>query len=362
MVETAPPVGKKAFHIPSLDGIRAASFGIVFVSHAGLQAVPGGFGVTVFFFLSGFLITTLMRREFEKTNDISLKHFYVRRVLRILPPFYLILAAAVALSAAGVSGGPFEAPAVVAQALHYANYWIVLHGFTGFPPGTGVYWSLAVEEHFYLLFPWIYFALRRSGATRHAQAAILVGLCALILVWRCVLSFGFHAPPDRLFVASDTRFDSILFGCALAIGENPVLDRTKIDERVWKYVLFPLGVVGLLATFAIRHPGFRDTLRYTVQGVSLVPVFVCAMRYPDWAPMRPLNLRPIAYLGVLSYTLYLVHQIVLASADHTMSEQTKLVRGVVALGASLLVAVVMYELVEKPCARLRRRLHERDGV
>src|SRR5258708_26476857 len=87
------------FHIPSLDGLRAVSFFIVFAAHAGLdRIVPGGFGVTVFFFLSGYLITTLMRMEAEATGHVSLKNFYLRRALRILPPFYIVLLAATALS------------------------------------------------------------------------------------------------------------------------------------------------------------------------------------------------------------------------------------------------------------------------
>jgi len=178
-----------------------------------------------------------------------------------------------------------------------------------------------------------------------------------MLAWRAVLAFALHAPADRIFVASDSRFDSILFGCALAIGENPVIDSTSVRESVWKRVLFPLGVAALLATFVIRHPAFRDTLRYTVQGIALVPVFVCAMRYPDWAPMRPLNLRPVAFVGVLSYTLYLAHQVALACVEHLTPSAGKLFHGVVALGVSLIVAFAMHELVEKPCARLRRHLH-----
>ena len=109
------------FHIPSLDGLRAVSFSIVFFAHAGLEKwVPGGFGVTVFVFLSGYLITTLMRMEFEKTGTVSLRKFYLRRVLRILPPFYVVLLLATALTALGVLQGdillkPFLAPAADPQ-------------------------------------------------------------------------------------------------------------------------------------------------------------------------------------------------------------------------------------------------------
>src|SRR5690242_16753148 len=89
--EAAVP-GRGGFDIPSLDGFRAAAVTLVFLSHAWtVKWLPGNFGVTVFFFLSGYLITTLLRREFEKSGRISFRAFYLRRALRILPPFYLVL-------------------------------------------------------------------------------------------------------------------------------------------------------------------------------------------------------------------------------------------------------------------------------
>src|SRR4051794_11189138 len=97
--------GRGALAIPSLDGLRAASFFLVFLGHAALPfmpvAIPAGFGVTVFFFLSGYLITTLLRLEVEQHGKINFKHFYLRRVLRIWPPFYLVLIAACLLTLAG---------------------------------------------------------------------------------------------------------------------------------------------------------------------------------------------------------------------------------------------------------------------
>src|SRR4029077_21192748 len=146
-------------HIPSLDGLRALSFLIVFLAHAGLdRVVPGGFGVTVFFFLSGYLITTLMRIEAERTGKVSLKNFYLRRALRILPPFYIVFVAATIFGEIGFLRGdvrPRLLP-VALQAMHLSNYWIAAKGWSGIATGTGVYWSLAVEEHFYLLFPAIF--------------------------------------------------------------------------------------------------------------------------------------------------------------------------------------------------------------
>lgn len=349
-------VSQGSSYIPSLDGIRALSFACVFFAHAGVPGVPGLFGVTVFFFLSGFLITTLLRREVTKTGGVSLKHFYLRRVLRILPPFYLILLAATLLAGLGISGSGFGYPAVIAQALHYANYWIVTHGFQGFPPGTGVYWSLAVEEHFYLIFPWIFVGLMRLGLSAGRKTLILLAICGLSLAWRLWLVHGLHVNIDRTSVATDTRFDSIMFGCALAMWENPVLDRTQVSERVWKLVLLPVALVVMLLTFVIRSDTFRETFRYTLQGLALVPLFVCAMRYPDWLPMRVLNWRPVAFVGTLSYSLYLVHQVVLASVETQLHGLGMWPTAAISLVLSGVISLGIYYAVEKPCAELRRRL------
>src|ERR1700733_14513831 len=107
-----------ALHLPSLDGIRAVSFLLVFAAHAGLgDVIPGGFGVTVFFFLSGYLITTLLRIEHDATGTVSLRQFYLRRALRILPPFYLVLALAALAAWLGVIAGGLSARALLFQAL-----------------------------------------------------------------------------------------------------------------------------------------------------------------------------------------------------------------------------------------------------
>jgi peptidoglycan/LPS O-acetylase OafA/YrhL len=358
---SAPGNGKGGLHIPSLDGIRALSFGLVFAGHAGLNSiVPAAFGVTVFFFLSGYLITTLLRMEMEKTGGISLTKFYLRRALRILPPFYLVFALVFAAYLAGLIPAATEPGSIRSVLLHYANFYVVNHGDQGFLSGTGVYWSLAVEEHFYLIFPCLYLLIATTAPDRRSQAIRLLVLCAVALAWRCFLHFGLHASEHRTHVASDARFDSLLFGCALALYENPSLDRSGLSERVWKYGLFPAGVAGLLVCFAIRNESFRETFRYSIQGLSLIPVFVCAVRYPEWLVMRPLNTRVLAFVGVLSYSLYLSHLFILdLVARHTFGlfAPGGVIRAAVALLLSLLVSWLMYRIVEKPCARLRKKLH-----
>ena len=351
----AAPKGD-ALHLPSLDGIRAVSFLIVFAAHTGLdRVIPGGFGVTVFFFLSGYLITTLLRIERETHGTVSLRQFYLRRALRILPPFYLVLVLAALAAELGVIAGGVRPRALLAQALHLANYWIVRAGYDGQPAGTGVYWSLAVEEHFYLVFPCLYLALCHFVPGERRRAQVLYALCAGVLAWRCWLVFAQGSPSDRTYVATDTRVDSILFGCALALSGNPALDGSRFSEACWKRVLLPAGCLLLLVTFVYRNPAFRETFRYSLQGIALIPVFVVGVRHPDWGPYRALNLRAMSYLGVLSYPLYLVHHVLLDA----LGAMPFALRALLGLGLSIGVAFAIHELVEKPCARLRKRLTAR---
>jgi peptidoglycan/LPS O-acetylase OafA/YrhL len=349
--------GEGGFQIPSLDGLRAVAFLIVFVAHAGLEKyVPGYFGLTVFFFLSGYLITTLLRIEYDHWGGISLRQFYLRRILRIFPPFYLVLGIASALTMLGLLEGSVHDGAVLAQVCHLSNYYVIRHGWwDGRAPGTWVYWSLAVEEHFYLAFPLLYLLLRRFAPSGRGQAAILAGLCLAFLAWRCFLVFALHAPKDRLYVASDTRGDSILFGCILAVWGNPALETNCISERMLKGLWLPLALAALLASFALRGLRFEQTFRYTIQGIALFPVFIAAIRYPGWGPFQLLNLRPVAFLGVLSYSLYLMHTTVLYGL-HQWTPWSRGAKGPLALGMSILLAWLIYRFVEKPCARLRKRL------
>jgi len=352
-----------ALQIPSLDGLRAVSFGIVFLAHAsGFKAIPGYFGLAVFFFLSGYLITTLLRMECERTGTINFRDFYLRRILRILPPFYLVLALDCLLTWAGVLPNALRPQAVLMQALHLTNYYIVGHGWwTGLAPGSWIFWSLAVEEHFYLVFPVFYLWLRRRVPDARGQAWALAGLCALVLLWRCVLVFGFHASQDRVYVASDTRVDSILFGCLLALYGNPVLDSVPVSERRVKSFWVPLACIALVASFAVHKPWFDQTLRYTVQGLALIPLFVAAIRYPSWGLTLLLNSPWARTVGLLTYTLYLVHTSVLWGLSiHT--HWPRAVQGAAGLLISLALAGAVFYGVERPIARLRRRLSHAGGA
>jgi peptidoglycan/LPS O-acetylase OafA/YrhL len=352
-------VSKSPGHIPSLDGLRAVSFLLVFIAHAGLERfVPGGFGVTIFFFLSGFLITTLLRSEFEKNAAISIRHFWLRRTLRILPPFYLVLIAAIAVSLLIDPPGTLSTPAVAAQALQYTNYWIVANGYEGQPAGTGVYWSLAVEEHFYLCFPWLFIGLQRLKMAPRNQALFLWALCLLVLLWRVYLVFRGHASVSRTYLASDTRVDSILFGCALAVWNSPVLDEVPMNERRWKSMYVPAALLMLGVCLFVRGDQFRETLRYSLQGCALTVLFVAAIRYYRWAPFAWLNNKVLMYVGLLSYSLYLLHLAVIIGVTRALPSMYPVARGGLAFAISLSLAWLIYLTIERPCARLRKRLSD----
>jgi peptidoglycan/LPS O-acetylase OafA/YrhL len=351
---------ERSAHIPSLDGLRGIAALIVFCSHLGLdEFIPGGFGVTIFFFLSGYLITTLLRTEFEQTADVNLKNFYLRRLYRIFPPLYLVLAVLIILTELGVFPNLMSFQGVAAQLAQITNYYLlsvkpdesahmVIH--------TGPMWSLAIEEHFYLIFPVaLLFLLRRY--TYQRIAAIFVATCLVVLLWRYVLVLVIGVSTDYIYSATDSRLDSLLFGCIMGMWWNPALDqgRVPVGKRGWT-ILLMLAAPLLMVGFLYRSPLFRDTWRYTLQGIALFPAFYCAVRYSEWPMFRWLESAPMRGLGKISYTFYLSQLpcIELVKRHCTYNPVVVAPLGLIlALGFSTLV----YFYCERPFAAVRRRLH-----
>jgi peptidoglycan/LPS O-acetylase OafA/YrhL len=318
--------------------------------------------------------------EFEKTGGISFKAFYLRRAFRILPPLYLVLILAVVMTEIGIFSQKLRASAVLAQFFFLSNYQILHGGWngpnTGRPPGTGSLWSLAVEEWFYLIFPLIYLALCRFVPSARRQAVVLGCLCGLVLVWRLILMFGLHASFDRTYVGTDTRFDSLLFGCILAVWQNPYLDPIPSGDslraragRLWAPVLAPIGVIGLalvnrpevrlLTEGPIGHL-FNNTkvsgsLQYTIEGLCLIPIFVVVVRFAHRGFFRSLNWRPVMFIGALSYSIYIVHEIIIA-ALHDHAPPGHVERGALYAVVTFLFCWAIYRVVERPFAKLRKKL------
>jgi peptidoglycan/LPS O-acetylase OafA/YrhL len=340
--------------IPSLDGLRAISLMIVFFSHAGLSAlIPGGFGVTVFFFLSGFLITTLLCREFARTNRVDFGAFYLRRILRLAPPLFLTMALAILLGLAGVVKGDLNLSAMMAQVFFMYNYYQQLPGVETSVDGLGVLWSLAVEEHFYLVWPLLFLLI----AQKRIGIGFVIALIVAILLLRALRLLVFEHSEWSIYISTDTRFDSLLFGCLLAI----LMARNLLPDWLMKarvlYPLLALSVVCLLFSFAWQDSIFRSTVRYTIQGVALMPIFFYATRRSDHLIFQPLNWWVIRRIGLYSYTLYLIH-LVMLEAFWTMGYgKGSLVAMAGAAVLSLIWAALVYQFAERPFHVLRARLN-----
>lgn len=340
-------------HMPQLDGVRAIAVSLVFVAHCRLEwIVPGGLGVTIFFFLSGYLITSLLRSEAAQTGRIDLTAFYVRRTARIWPPLYITMAIAIVATLLYLPAQKIDISGIIAQAAFVSNYAPLLGAGAGLV--TLPLWSLAVEEHFYLVFP-LLFALYLHKLHPSRVALLCAVACVAVLAIRCLL-VGRVADLDSLYFWSHTRIDSILFGCCLALWQNPAL-----DERAWRPRPFHLAsaVVTLLACLAVRDQVFRETFRYSLQGAALFVIFASLLQ-SDGRIVRALASRPLRRVGLYSYTLYLVHLLFVWLVWAYLPGLPIVGVMFVAGTASMLYAALMYRWVERPMALLRRSLHRTD--
>lgn len=344
------------FYIPSLDGMRAVAALLVFVAHAGWShIIPGGFGVTIFFFLSGYLITTLLRREYESTGSINFKNFYLRRAYRIFPPLYIVLFLIALFALAGLVEHQMQPWAVVSQILYWTNYYMIFYGEEYLVPSTSVYWSLAIEEHFYFIFPVIFMLVMRRFT--YANTALLFfSLCLLVLLWRCWLILEAGMSHEYTYYATDTRFDSLLFGCIMGVWRNPVADEAWELSRCSSYAVLCGALIVLLFCLVWRNGTFRETLRYTLQGLALFPIFWLAIRHSDWLIFRWLNWRPVRFFGVISYTFYLSHLFSIFMVDRFIDASNP-VRALIAFILTFSFSALMFYTIERPIADLRRRLH-----
>ena len=249
---------RKGSYIPTLDGWRAISIVLVIVSHA-LPGAPylaslGTLGVSIFFAISGYLICTLLLKEHERNGSISLGGFYMRRAFRILPPAMTYMAVLLILGLAPMTD--------VTRCFFIAANYSVLAS-----PYLGHFWSLSMEEHFYLFWPAILTLLRPRRAAIFAGFAIPV-----VLGWR--LWALTHAQGGIFYHRTDVRLDAFFAPCLLAI----LLHRSQRVQQKLKQWLSPitiLGLAGLLALtfFASRWDVRVEAVQKTLQSLT-IPLIV----------------------------------------------------------------------------------------
>ena len=334
----------------SLDGLRAASILLVIVGHvAGTVNSPGwllplhnlgNFGVKIFFVISGFLITHLLLQELERHGRISLGQFYLRRSFRILPAFYCFIACIALAHSLGVIDlypGDLWHAATFTMNYHHERAWALNHT-----------WSLAVEEQFYLLWP---LALLLLGVRRGLNCAILFLLAAPLL--RAIMWYGLDASPSAMTREFQAVGDALAAGCWLA-----VLRHRGMALPAW---LRGAGFYGLaLSLFAIPAVIYKlDAGLFYVVGQSYINFAAAAIIWrcvevDQGIAYRLLNLRPVTWLGTLSYSLYLWQEPFLDSFSTAWFASWP-----VNLLLAFTCAVLSCYLVERPCLRLRDYLARR---
>jgi peptidoglycan/LPS O-acetylase OafA/YrhL len=327
--------------------------------------VPGQTGVTIFFFISGFIITRLLLQEQAASGTIRLAPFYIRRFFRLTPGLLCYIAVSVAVTAA--LGWQIPKSDVAAVVFYAANYYDIYSKFSTHGAILSPFvitWSLAVEEHFYFIFPIILFALRKRPERLFWG---LIGFIAAVTAWRVYLVYhvGLDSLPlMRVTKATDTRLDSIAYGCLLSVAffraangatrVKAVLDRFRFATGAW------IGIGLFVLSFAVRSTNFKEALLYSAQGIALAPLF-CSLFWgaaPQWLHACLAN-RPMVFLGAISYSLYLYHYLALVVAQLTIRNPYGQVPAAWAM--TFAGALVSYYVIEGPIRRYgsalaRRRL------
>jgi peptidoglycan/LPS O-acetylase OafA/YrhL len=344
-----------ASYIPYLDGLRAVSIILVMAAHFGFgNLVPAGFGVTIFFFISGFLITRLLFSEERKskTNTISIRAFYIRRVFRILPALTAsILGVVLAYATMGVSIPTVE---ILSSFFFFQNYLINAYHAAGHNPvlPLNCLWSLAVEEHFYIFWPFL-FSLLSKNIRRFTF--IVASVLVITLLWRVLWIYVLKGDPLYCYYATDTRVDSILYGSLMSIL---CLDKTvgqKLLKACSKWLYAGLGL--LVASFLIKDEGIRQSLRYSLQGVGLFLVFSGLLFSHKYGFIKALLENNLSrFIGKISYSLYLWHFALYHILGKLFPTLQSLTLAGLATVASFAIASLSYYLIEGPFITLRKKL------
>lgn len=349
---------RKSRYMPGLDGLRAISVLAVIAYHLNLNWAPGGFlGVGVFFVLSGYLITDQLVAKWQRDRSLDLKNFWLRRARRLLPAMLLMTAVVCAWlaltdpSRLGTLGGD-----VLSAVTYVNNWWLIFHKVSYFesfgPPSPfGHYWSLAVEEQFYLLWP----LLLAIGMRFVPQRGKLTGLILAGAAVSALLMALLYVPgtdPSRVYYGSDTRVFGLLIGAALAV----VWPSAKLSESVSRgaRAALNIGGAGALAALLCMIWKTQEYDAFVYRGglvlLSVVSaILVASLAHPASGVARILAAKPLRWLGVRTYGIYLWHFPVIALTSPAVdTEGVNVWRAVLQVAASIALASLSWKYVEQP--------------
>ncbi|MGM7636687.1 acyltransferase family protein [Bacillus sp. Hm123] len=348
------PIKENRRYMYGLDGLRALAVLAVIFYHLEVPWMSGGLlGVTVFFVLSGYLITDLLLTEWDQTQRIDFKRFWIRRARRLLPAMFMVLVVVVAYVALFDQGFLVRLKGdVLAALLYVSNWWLVFQEvsyFDSFQPALLThFWSLGVEEQFYLIWPVVIFL----GLRYIPKRRILLGLTMLGAILSALLMAFMYEPgtdPSRVYYGTDTRAFSLLIGAALAI----VWPSRKLSHKVEgmpRNFLDVIGSLGLLLFFLmVCFSTQYDTFLYRGGMVLLsiaTAVVVAVLAHPASRLGKVLSFKPLRWIGERSYGMYLWHFPVIVLTGAGMD--TDLFKASLQLVLIFSLSALSYQLIEQP--------------
>ncbi|WP_459558047.1 acyltransferase family protein [Lacunimicrobium album] len=355
MKDSIQPISPNAKfgYIPCFDGLRCIAVLLVYIAHLHLtNLIPGGFGVTVFFLISGTLITRLLLAEKAKIGRIDLGAFYMRRFIRLMPAFVVMVFITTLFYQAWGRTIPFSE--YTSALLYYKNYYRYASALLndGYPQSYwGITWSLSIEEHFYLLYP---AALIFLGVhSRKAMYAMLV-LTAVPLFLRIIYWDLVPYPEVYNYFATEARLDSILTGCCIALLAEHV-PMPVLKKAIGAPWMFWGATAGIVATLAYRDPFFQECIRYTLEQLC-VAIVIFQLIYTSnhrWVA-QILEYPSLKFIGRISYSIYLWHMfcIEIAKRNFEVGSPSFVLLATV---LTIVTSCMSYFLVEMPLVNLRRK-------
>jgi peptidoglycan/LPS O-acetylase OafA/YrhL len=384
----APRGGPSLSYVPALDGIRGVAIVVIMGFHGGVFFTKGGFySLDTFFALSGFLITSLLLSEWDRAETIRLGAFWARRARRLLPGLLVMLLGVAVFAAFLVPAGTYPTLRgdAIASLFYFANWHFIASGSNYFDqtaltsPLTHM-WSLAVEEQFYLAWPLIVLGVLKLTRSRRVLLAVcIVGAAASALEMGLLYSLS---DVDRVYYGTDTRAQSLLIGAALAVGLSlwadgrraRLLEDTARTRRppsggdpAWavhsvggRLFLLVLGLAGVAGSVVLWNTvSSNDAFAYrggfllaALATAALLCSVVCGQHT---ILSRLLSLRPLRYIGRISYGMYLWHFPLFTYVDGARTGVTGYPLFAVRAAATVAVATASFYVIERPVRQGRLR-------
>jgi peptidoglycan/LPS O-acetylase OafA/YrhL len=351
---TTAPTAQKERYWPALDGLRAIAVLLVLCFHTGVAWLGGGYvGVDIFFVLSGFLITTVLAQEWDRTNRIRLGRFYLRRVLRLYPALIVAVLGSVLIAAAISPGLSHDNSHAAPVALTYSmNWWWVAGNHSqGMLAHT---WSLGVEEQFYLLWaPVLIVALKIGRSFALTATAALTVFFAIY-----VAGFASGWSVERMYLGTDARAPQLLIGATAALLlSNQVLSQWRTLIRMSALVgagYLAVVAVGLYSPNGRGLPDVPVTATLLI-GIAAMAIIACLTDPPQWCAVA-LESQPLVALGRISYGVYLWHIPMMYVAKSQWPTMGSVGIALLVATGSVAAAAASYHLVELRFLRLKRSL------